>query len=249
MRPSLPRSAQDPLLRDLKLIAEPWDIGPGGYQIGRFPAQWGEWNDQFRDTMRKILARRRRHDRRGRDAACRLRRCFRGKSRRRAASNFITAHDGFTLADLVSYERKRNEANGEANRDGTDANYSWNDGVEGETQDEKILGGRRRDQRNLLTALILARGTPMLSMGAEFGQSQHGNNNAYAQDNSTAWLDWDKADPKLVAFSRTLIGLRRAEKAFTDDRFSQRRPRGFQPSRRGVARGRRPNPWLWAMGR
>ena len=217
--PLLAAIAQDPLLRDLKLIAEPWDIGPGGYQIGRFPAQWGEWNDQFRDTMRKFW--------RGDggmigEAATRLAGSadlFKGNKPPSRGVNFITAHDGFTLADLVSYERKRNEANGEANRDGTDANHSWNNGAEGETQDEEILSRRRRDQRNLLTALILARGTPMLSMGAELGQTQHGNNNAYAQDNPTAWLDWAKADPDLVAFSRTLTGLRHAEKAFSDDRF------------------------------
>ena len=217
--PLLAAIAQDPLLRDLKLIAEPWDIGPGGYQIGRFPAQWGEWNDQFRDTMRKFW--------RGDggmigEAATRLAGSadlFRGQKPPSRGVNFITAHDGFTLADLVSYERKHNEANGEANRDGTDANHSWNNGAEGETQDEKILSLRRRDQRNLLTALILARGTPMLSMGAELGQTQHGNNNAYAQDNPTAWLDWDKAAPDLVAFVKTLTGLRRATPAFTDDHF------------------------------
>ena len=170
--PLLTAIAQDPVLRDLRLIAEPWDIGPGGYQIGAFPAGWGEWNDKFRDSMRKFW--------RGDagllgEAATR----FSGSSDifapRRPPSrsvNFIVAHDGFTLADLVSYERKHNEANGEDNRDGTDANYSWNNGAEGETADPAILAARRRDQRNLLAALMLARGTPMLAMGAEFGQSQ-----------------------------------------------------------------------------
>ena len=217
--PLLAAIAQDPLLRDLKLIAEPWDIGPGGYQIGRFPAGWGEWNDQFRDTARKFW--------RG-DAgligelATRLAGSadvFQGRKPPSRGINFVTAHDGFTLADLVSYERKHNEANGEGNRDGTDANHSWNNGAEGETADEAIHAARRRDQRNLLTVLLLARGMPMLSMGAELGQSQHGNNNAYAQDNSTAWLDWDKADARLIAFTGALIALRREHPAFTQDRF------------------------------
>ena len=172
--PLLTAIAQDPVLRDLRLIAEPWDIGPGGYQIGAFHATWGEWNDKFRDSMRKFW----RGD--GRllgEVATR----FSGSSdifgSRRPPSrgvNFIVAHDGFTLADLVSYERKHNEANGENNRDGTDANYSWNNGAEGETADPAILAARRRDQRNLLAALMLARGTPMIAMGAEFGHSQAG---------------------------------------------------------------------------
>jgi glycogen debranching enzyme GlgX len=217
--PLLAAIQQDPLLRDLKLIAEPWDIGPGGYQLGRFPALWGEWNDQFRDAARKFW----RGDG-GQIGALATR--MAGSADLFAASkppargvNFITAHDGFTLADLVAYERKRNFANGENNRDGTESNHSWNNGAEGETDDEAILAARRRDQRNLLTLLLLSRGTPMLSMGAEFAQSQHGNNNAYAQDNETAWLDWDKADPRLAAFTRALIALRRATPAFTQDRF------------------------------
>jgi glycogen operon protein len=217
--PLLAAIAQDPLLRDLKLIAEPWDIGPGGYQLGRFPAGWGEWNDCFRDTMRKFW--------RGDggaigEVATRLAGSddlFKGKKPPSRGVNFIVAHDGFTLADLVAYERKHNDANGEDNRDGTDANYSWNNGVEGETQDEAILAARRRDQRNLLASLILARGTPMLPMGAELGQTQHGNNNAYAQDNATAWLDREKADLGLAGLVRALIELRLATPAFTDERF------------------------------
>ncbi len=217
--PLLAAIAQDPLLRDLKLIAEPWDIGPGGYQIGRFPALWGEWNDSFRDAARKFW--------RGDpgligDLATRLggsSDLFASRKPPSRGVNFITAHDGFTLADLVAYERKRNEANGESSRDGTDANHSWNNGAEGETTDEAILAARRRDQRNLLATLLLSRGTPMLSMGAELGQSQHGNNNAYAQDNATAWLDWKKADGRLIAFTRALIELRKATPAFTHDRF------------------------------
>jgi glycogen operon protein len=217
--PLLAAIAQDPVLRELKLIAEPWDIGPGGYQIGRFPAGWGEWNDNFRDAARKFW--------RG-DAgmigalATRLAGSadvFQTRKPPSRGINFVTAHDGFTLADLVSYERKHNEANGEDNRDGTDANHSWNNGAEGETADEAIRAARRRDQRNLLTLLLLARGTPMLSMGAELGQTQDGNNNAYAQDNATAWLDWDKADARLVACARALIALRKSTPAFMQDRF------------------------------
>ncbi|WP_374544864.1 glycogen debranching protein GlgX [Rhodoblastus sp.] len=223
--PLLAAIAQDPVLRDLKLIAEPWDIGPGGYQIGRFPAGWGEWNDQFRDIARKFW--------RG-DAgmigalATRLAGSadlFAGSKPPSRGVNFVTAHDGFTLADLVAYERKHNEANGEQNRDGTDSNHSWNNGAEGETADESINAARRRDQRNLLATLLLARGTPMLSTGAELGQSQRGNNNAYAQDNETAWLDWDKADVRLAAFTRALIALRRATPAITEDAFLTGAPR------------------------
>ncbi len=217
--PLITAISQDPVLRDLRLIAEPWDIGPGGYQIGAFPTNWGEWNDKFRDTMRKFW--------RGEggliaDTVTR----FAGSSdifgsRRRPSRsvNFIVAHDGFTLADLVSHERKHNEGNGERNRDGTDANYSWNNGVEGGTADAAILAARRRDQRNLLATLVLARGTPMLAMGSECGQSQSGNNNAYAQDNALSWLDWDKADPALTAFTAKLIALRKAHPALTRDRF------------------------------
>ncbi len=189
--PLITAITQDPLLRGVRLIAEPWDIGPGGYQIGRFPASWGEWNDQFRDTMRKFW----RGD--GGLVSATVTR-FAGSAdifgphRRPSSSvNFIVAHDGFTLADLVSHERKHNEPNGEGNRDGTDANYSWNNGAEGVTGDPAILAARRRDQRNLLASLLLARGTPMLAMGSECGQSQGGNNNPYALDNATSWMDWE----------------------------------------------------------
>ncbi len=217
--PLLTAIAQDPVLRDLRLIAEPWDLGPGGYRIGAFPAAWGEWNDKFRDSMRKFW--------RGDagllgEAVTR----FSGSSDifapRRAPSrsvNFIVAHDGFTLADLVSYERKHNEANGEGNRDGTDANYSWNSGAEGPAAGPAVLVARRRDQCNLLAALMLSRGTPMLAMGAESGHSQSGNNNAYAQDNATAWLHWDAADKALAAFTARLAKLRKRHPALTRDRF------------------------------
>ena len=217
--PLLSAIAQDPVLRDLRLVAEPWDLGPGGYRIGAFPAAWGEWNDQFRDTMRKFW--------RG-DAGllgeaatrfCGSSDIFGGGRPPSRSVNFIVAHDGFTLADLVSHKRKHNEANGEDNRDGTDANYSWNDGAEGETADLAILAARRRDQRNLLAALMLARGTPMLTMGAELGHSQSGNNNAYAQDNAIAWLDWGAADKPLAAFTARLAAFRAAHRALTWDRF------------------------------
>ncbi len=217
--PLLTAIAQDPVLRELRLIAEPWDLGPGGYRIGGFPAAWGEWNDKYRDTMRRFW----RGDG-GLLGEVATRFCgssdIFGSSRPPSRSmNFIVAHDGFTLADLVSHERKHNEANGENNRDGTDANYSWNNGVEGETADPAILAARRRDQRNLLAVLMLARGTPMLTMGAELGHSQAGNNNVYAQDNALAWLDWGAADKTLAAFTARLVSFRAAHPALTWDRF------------------------------
>lgn len=205
---------QDPLLRDLALIAEPWDIGPGGYQVGQFPPAWGEWNDRFRDTVR--------HFWRG-DAgvAGELATRLAGSAdifaaRRRPLSrgiNFVTAHDGFTLADLVSFAAKHNEANGEHNRDGTDNNASWNHGVEGWTDDAAIQAARGADMRALLATLLIARGTPMLTMGDECGRSQAGNNNAYAQDNELTWLDWSKVDEDLAAFTARLVKLRLAHRA------------------------------------
>jgi glycogen debranching enzyme GlgX len=215
--PLLAAIDQDPLLRDLVRIAEPWDIGPGGYQLGQFPPAWGEWNDRYRDTVRRFS--------RG-DAGMigELATRLAGSAdifapRHRATSrsvNFITAHDGFTLADLVAHERKHNQANGEDNRDGTDDNKSWNNGVEGVTTDAAILARRRADIRALLMTLILSRGTPMLTMGDELGHSQQGNNNAYAQDNATAWLDWAAADADLIAFTAELIALRAAHPALRD---------------------------------
>ena len=216
--PLLAAIDQDPLLRGLKLIAEPWDCGPGGYQLGRFPALWGEWNDGFRDTVRRFwrggaslgeLA--------GRLAGSQDR--FGSRHRPSRSVNFVTAHDGFTLADLVSYAGKHNEANGEQNRDGTDQNGSWNHGVEGPSDDPAVSAARLADQRALLALLILARGTPMLSMGAELGHSQGGNNNAYAQDNPISWIDWGKADRGLAAFTAKLTAARRAHPALRDDRF------------------------------
>jgi glycogen debranching enzyme GlgX/4-alpha-glucanotransferase len=217
--PLLTAICQDPLLRDLRLIAEPWDIGPGGYQIGAFPASWGEWNDKFRDAMRTFW-------RDGGGYAGEAVTRFAGSSdifapRRRPSRsvNFVVAHDGFTLADLVSYERKHNDANGEDGRDGTDANSSWNNGVEGPSDDPAITAARRRDQRNLLASLLLARGAPMLAMGSELGCSQRGNNNAYAQDNAVSWIDWEAADHALTSFTARLIALRGAHPALTRDRF------------------------------
>ncbi|GLK86766.1 glycogen debranching protein GlgX [Ancylobacter defluvii] len=210
--------AQDPVLRDLALIAEPWDIGPGGYQVGNFPADWAEWNDHFRDTARRFW--------RGEggqvgELATRLA----GSAdvfavRRRPLSraiNFVTAHDGFTLIDLVSYAGKHNEANGEDNRDGTDAHHSWNHGVEGPSDDPEVTARRRGDCRALLATLLAARGTPMLTMGDECGRSQLGNNNAYAQDNVLTWLDWSKVDGGLARFTSKLVALRRAHPALTGE--------------------------------
>ena len=214
--PLLAAIAQDPALRDLKLIAEPWDIGPGGYQAGRFPEQWGEWNDRYRDDIRRFW--------RG-DAgmagalATRLagsRDMFASKRRPSRSVNFITAHDGFTLADLVAYAGKHNLANGEANRDGTSNNCSWNHGVEGFSADPGVEAARLRDQRNLLATLLLSRGTPMLAMGSERGHSQDGNNNGYAQD---FCIDWGQDDHGLSDVVRQLLALRAAHPALREDCF------------------------------
>lgn len=195
---------RDPLLKDLLLIAEPWDVGPGGYQLGRFPARWLEWNDRYRDDLRRFW-------RGDRGMVGTLATRLAGSSDIFDAPrgvSFIAAHDGFTLRDLVSYAGKHNEANGENNRDGTDGNLSWNNGAEGETQDAAILANRARDQRALLASLLLSRGTVMLTAGDEFGRSQSGNNNAYAQDNDLTWLDWEKADRELLDYVKALIKLR-----------------------------------------
>jgi glycogen debranching enzyme GlgX/4-alpha-glucanotransferase len=217
--PLITAITQDPFLRRTKLIAEPWDIGPGGYRLGQFPAQFGEWNDRFRDDVRRFW----RGDAGMRGAlATRLAGSadlFAAKHRPSRGINYVVAHDGFTLTDLVSYASKHNEPNGEQNRDGSDENISWNHGVEGASDDAHIIAARRRDQRNLLATLLLARGTPMLAMGAELGHSQGGNNNAYAQDNATTWIDWSRADNDLIDFTARLIALRRAHPALRADRF------------------------------
>jgi glycogen operon protein len=202
--------AQDPALSGVKLIAEPWDCGPGGYQVGGFPPGWAEWNDKFRDIVREFW--------KGgvppRDIAPRL--CasadvFNRRGRKPWASvNFITAHDGYTLADVVSYNDKHNEANGEDNRDGTDNNRSWNHGAEGVTDDAEINALRARQTRNLMATLLLSQGTPMILAGDEIGRTQGGNNNAYCQDNETSWVDWTLAEPNthMTGFVRMLTRLR-----------------------------------------
>ncbi|CAN7398881.1 glycogen debranching protein GlgX [Phenylobacterium sp. LjRoot219] len=217
--PLLAAIDQDPLLRGLKLIAEPWDCGLGGYQLGRFPAAWGEWNDGFRDTVRRFWAGAGASlgELAGRLAGSQER--FGARHRPSRSVNFVTAHDGFTLADLVSYAAKHNDANGEHNRDGTDQNCSWNHGVEGPCDDPAVHAARRADQRALLATLILARGTPMLAMGAELGHSQGGNNNAYAQDNAIGWIDWAQADRELAGFAARLTQARREHPALSADRF------------------------------
>ncbi len=203
---------QDPVLSSVKLIAEPWDCGPGGYQVGGFPPGWAEWNDRFRDTVRAFW--------KGDEGmVAPLSQCltasgdrFNRRGRRPWASvNFITAHDGFTLADLVSYNDKHNEANGEGNRDGHSDNRSWNCGAEGPTDDADVLALRARQQRNMLATLLLSQGTPMLLAGDEIGRTQQGNNNAYCQDNDISWVQWsaiDDAGGALEAFTRRLLQLR-----------------------------------------
>jgi glycogen operon protein len=207
---------QDPVLSQVKLIAEPWDLGPGGYQVGNFPVLWSEWNGVYRDAVRDFW---RGHASRG-EFASRLTGSadlYGHDGRDPVASiNFITAHDGFTLADLVSYEEKHNLDNLEDNRDGTDDNRSWNCGVEGPTDDETVLALRARQQRNFLTTLLLSQGTPMLLAGDELGRTQRGNNNAWCQDNEISWLEWTQTTEKaqLQAFARRLIALRRGHPTF-----------------------------------
>jgi glycogen debranching enzyme GlgX len=221
--PFLAAVEQDPILSRCVMIAEPWDIGPGGYQLGAFPARWGEWNDRFRNTVRRFW--------RGDGSLV-------GEFTTRFAGsadifpnrplsrgvNYITAHDGFTLADLVSYETKHNQANGEDNRDGSDDNLSWNNGVEGASSDPAIQAARRRDVEALLATLLLSRGTPMLSMGDELGRTQQGNNNAYAQDNAGSWLDWAAADGRLIDFTAGLIAVRRTLAPLFDGQVLTGRP-------------------------
>ena len=216
---------QDPVVSQVKLIAEPWDVGPGGYQVGNFPPQWTEWNGKYRDTVRDFW--------RGEDAtlgefAYRITGSpdlYEATGRRPVASiNFVTAHDGFTLADLVSYNEKHNEANGEDNNDGESHNRSWNCGVEGPTDDPEIRALRSRQQRNFLTTLLLSQGVPMLSHGDELGRSQGGNNNGYCQDNAVTWVDWAAADTALQDFLRRVAELRAAHPVFRRRRFFTGRP-------------------------
>ncbi|MFH8135887.1 glycogen debranching protein GlgX [Pantoea osteomyelitidis] len=211
-----------PVLSKVKLIAEPWDIGPGGYQVGDFPAPFAEWNDHFRDGIRKWWL----HDELSiGDFARRFAATsdvFERKDRLPSASvNLITAHDGFTLRDLVSFNRKHNEANGEDNLDGNNSNFSYNHGTEGLKASYEVIERRRRSVHGLLTTLILAQGTPMLLAGDELGHSQHGNNNAYCQDNVLTWLDWQEGDNELIDFTAALIHLRQRIPALTMDRWWQ----------------------------
>ncbi|MGZ4782631.1 MAG: glycogen debranching protein GlgX, partial [Oryzihumus sp.] len=206
---------QDPVVSQVKLIAEPWDVGDGGYQVGNFPPLWTEWNGKYRDTVRDFW--------RGEPAtlgefASRITGSsdlYEQSARKPIASiNFVTAHDGFTLRDLVSYNEKHNEANGEDNNDGESHNRSWNHGVEGPTDDQHVNAMRARDQRNLLVTLLLSQGVPMLLHGDELGRTQQGNNNGYAQDNELTWVQWDKADRTLADFTSALISLRRQHPTF-----------------------------------
>jgi isoamylase len=222
---------QDPIISQVKLIAEPWDIGPGGYQVGNFPPQWTEWNGKYRDTVRDYW--------RGEPAtlgefASRLTGSadlYESTARRPVASiNFVTAHDGFTLRDLVSYNEKHNEANGEENRDGENHNRSWNCGVEGPTDDPEVNTLRARQQRNFIATLLLSQGVPMISHGDELGRTQAGNNNGFCQDNETTWIHWEQADEALVEFTASVSALRAAHPVFRRRRFFNGRP----VRRRGV---------------
>ena len=217
---------QDPVLSGLKLIAEPWDIGPGGYQVGQFSPGWAEWNDRYRDCVRSYW---KGDEGKLPELAARITGSadfFAKRGRRPWASvNFVTAHDGFTLNDLVSYNTKHNEANGDDNRDGSDNNLSWNCGAEGPSDDPAIVQLRERQKRNMLTTLLLSQGTPMLVAGDEMGNSQGGNNNAYCQDNPIGWLDWEAVDDngeKLTAFVRKVIGIRKTYSAIHHSRFPTR---------------------------
>jgi glycogen operon protein len=214
---------QDPVVSQVKLIAEPWDVGDGGYQVGNFPPLWSEWNGKYRDTIRDFW--------RGEPStvpefASRLTGSsdlYQQDSRRPVASvNFVTCHDGFTLQDLVSYNHKHNEANGEDGRDGSDDNRSWNCGAEGQTEDKGVLALRARQKRNYLTTLLLSQGVPMLLAGDEMGRSQGGNNNAYCQDNEISWMDWAvraEEDQALLDYVRRLIRLRADHAVFCRRRF------------------------------
>jgi isoamylase len=216
---------QDPVISQVKLIAEPWDIGEGGYQVGKFPPGWAEWNGKYRDCIRDFW--------RGADSmlgefAQRLTGSsdlYEGDYRSPTASiNFITAHDGFTLNDLVSYNEKHNDANGEDNNDGESHNRSWNCGAEGATDDKEVIALRNRQKRNLLTTLFLSQGVPMLLSGDEISRTQQGNNNAYCQDNEISWTNWQEADEELLVFTQQLITLRKDHPVFCRRRWFQGQP-------------------------
>jgi isoamylase len=218
---------QDPVISQVKLIAEPWDVGPGGYQVGNFPPLWSEWNGKYRDTVRDFW--------RGEpgtlgEFASRLMGSsdlYQADGRRPFASiNFVTAHDGFTLADLVSYNDKHNEANGEGGNDGESHNRSWNCGVEGPTDDAVVLERRGRQQRNFITTLLLSQGVPMLLHGDELGRTQRGNNNVYCQDSELSWVDWSLAgkNASLTGFTAGVVALRHGHPVFRRRRFFAGRP-------------------------
>jgi glycogen operon protein len=231
---------QDPVLAGIKLIAEPWDLGPGGYRVGGFPPGWSEWNDRYRDTVRSFWL----HRGAGNgELALRLAASsdlFRHDGRRPTASvSFVTAHDGFTLADLVSYNAKHNEANRQSNQDGSNDNRSWNCGVEGPTDDPAIRALRGTLRRSMLASLLVSQGVPMLLAGDEIGRTQGGNNNAYCQDNPVSWIDWDNADEELLAFVARLVALRRRHPALRRDRWLEGMP---------VATGDRDIVWLTREG-
>jgi glycogen operon protein len=217
--------SQDPTISRVKLIAEPWDVGEGGYQVGNFPPLWSEWNGKYRDTVRDYW---RGAERTLGEFAYRFTGSsdlYQGDGRRPFASiNFVTVHDGFTLHDLVSYNDKHNEANGENNQDGERDNRSWNMGAEGPTDDPEINARRARQKRNFLATLMLSQGVPMLVAGDELGRTQQGNNNAYNQDNEISWLDWESADKDLLEFTRRLIDMRRRHPVFRRRRWFQGRP-------------------------
>ncbi len=216
---------QDPVVSQVKLIAEPWDVGPGGYQVGNFPPQWTEWNGKYRDTVRDFW--------RGEPAtigefAARITGSadlYETSGRRPVASiNFVTAHDGFTLRDLVSYNEKHNENNLDDNNDGESHNRSWNCGVEGPTDDSKVLELRSQQQRNFIATMFISQGVPMICHGDELGRTQDGNNNGYCQDNEITWVDWAKVDVDLLAFTRQMATLRREHPVFRRRRFFDGRP-------------------------
>ncbi len=235
---------QDPVISQVKLIAEPWDVGEGGYQVGNFPPLWTEWNGKYRDTVRDYW--------RGEPAtlgefASRLTGSsdlYEVTGRRPSASiNFVTAHDGFTLADLVSYNEKHNEANGEDNRDGESHNRSWNCGVEGPTDDPAIAALRARQRRNLFATLILSQGTPMIGHGDELGRTQQGNNNVYCQDSPLSWMDWSQlqSEASMLEFARNVIALRTRHPVFRRRRFLEGRPIRSGEQTRDIA-------WLTTSG-
>jgi isoamylase len=216
---------QDPIVSQVKLIAEPWDVGPGGYQVGNFPPQWTEWNGKYRDTVRDFW--------RGEPStlgefASRISGSadlYEHSGRRPVASiNFVTAHDGFTLNDLVSYNEKHNDANGEDNNDGESHNRSWNSGVEGPTDDDTIRTLRGRQQRNFIATMLLSQGVPMILHGDELGRTQQGNNNTYAQDSELSWIHWDEADQPLIEFTAAVVRLRKEHPTFRRSRFFDGHP-------------------------